>query len=129
MITKEYTVQIKNIEQTQTQTLSHIGSSWKWEYSDLLPERIENYVAAAARTRAGLIYSGKLVNARSTVDDDVTPQNLSEVVLYLPRALHVATMAPFPTMWFSQLSMPRLVAAAEMFIYYLCIPGLLLLLR
>lgn len=139
--TKEYTHRIRfvennipkidNIMSTSSTSTSASASvkKWEWQRSDWMPQKLENYIAGAAKIRGQMIRSGMLVKARSIIDTDVTPDNIGEVVVYLPRALQVAALAPFPDSWLTHKSMMRLVAAAEMFIYYLCIPGLLFLLR
>jgi len=133
VLTKEYSGQA-NVASVSSSVSSSVEQStdrnlWSWKQNDLVPDKIEKYIAAAAKIRTDLIYHGKLVNARSTIDEDRTPDDILEVIAYLPRALTVAAMAPFPNMWFSQLSMTQLVATGEMIVYYLCFPGILFLLR
>lgn len=101
---------------------------WQWRDAPYVPDSIEKYIETAARTRAGLIDYGLSVNAKSMIDEDIKPQSIGEVGLYLPRALQVAFFAPFPSSWLANTSMTRLVASGEMLIYYLCFPGILLLL-
>ncbi len=101
---------------------------WKWEESSWLPNSIEGYIELAAKTRAAFIDYGIRENAKSMIDQDVAPQNIEQVVFFLPRALQISIFAPFPTNWLSNISMTRLVSVAETFISYLCLPGVLLLL-
>jgi putative peptidoglycan lipid II flippase len=102
--------------------------SWKWQDTSWLNDGLENYIELAARTREGLIEYGLREKAKSMIDEDIAPHNVKEVVLYLPRALQVALLAPFPSTWFDSSSITRLVAVGEMLPYYLCFPGILLLL-
>ncbi len=104
------------------------NGKWQWQNASWLPDEIEGYVELAAKTRAGLIDFGLLEKAKSMIDEDVAPQSIKETVLYLPRALQVSLLAPFPSSWLDNLSMTRLVAVGEMSIYYLCLPGVFLLL-
>lgn len=104
------------------------NGKWQWANATWLPDEIERYVELASTTRVALIDYGLREKAKSIVDKDVAPQNIQEVALYLPRALQVGLFAPFPSTWFDNLSLIRIVAAGEMFIYYLCIPGVFLLL-
>jgi putative peptidoglycan lipid II flippase len=104
-------------------------SEWQWQWSPVVPDSIENYIAAAARTRVHVINNDRREGAKSTLDSSVVPQNISEVLKYLPRALQISTLAPFPTMWFSPPSMMGLIVTGEMFIYYLCLSGILFFLR
>src|SRR6266850_2745600 len=42
-----------------------------------------------------------LQNSGSTIDADVTFSNRADVIKYIPRALEIGYLAPFPTMWFT----------------------------
>ena len=101
---------------------------WQWKNSVWLPDSIESYIQTAAKTCAGLIAYGVSVKAKSTIDKDIAPQSVGEVLTYLPRALQVALFAPFPLSWLENISAVRLVATVETFIYYLSIPGVCMLL-
>ncbi len=101
---------------------------WQWIKSSWVPENIESYIATASKTRVSLIAYGLRVNAKSMIDEDVKPQRTSEIIAYLPRVLQVALFAPFPSSWFTNFSLPRLVAVGEMSIFYLCVPGIFMLL-
>lgn len=103
------------------------NNKWKWDNSVLIPDGIEHYVELAASTRAGLIEYGLQEKAKSTIDQEVKPQNILEVALYLPRALQIGLLAPFPSTWLDNFSLIHIAAAIEMLIYYLCISGILLL--
>ncbi len=107
---------------------SDITQPFRWEKSTWLPLTLEGQIEIAARTRAGLIEYGLHGNANSMMDAHETPQSTAEVLVYLPRALQIAALAPFPATWFDNLSPMRLVATAEMLVYYICLPGIFLLL-
>ena len=111
-----------------TQTTWRGSSSWQWQDTKWVPNSIEGYVELAASTRATFIEFGLQEKAKSAVDQTIKPQNLEEVIMYLPRALQIGLLAPFPSTWLSNLSLIHIVAAIEMAIYYLCIPGVFLLL-
>lgn len=104
------------------------SDDWEWREGSFLHGSVEKCIEIAARTRAGLIHYGLSVNAKSMIDEGIQPRSVAEVIFYLPRALQIALLAPFPSSWLANTSMPRLVATGEMFIYYLSLPGLLLLL-
>ncbi len=104
------------------------NGAWKWENSAFLPNSIENSIETAAKTRAGLIVYGVRLKAKSMIDEDIMPHNVLETLAYLPRALQVSLFAPFPSTWLANISMTRLVAVGEMFVYYLCLPGIIMLL-
>lgn len=117
-----------NWQSESTNLQSEIFRNWKWVNSTWLPDSIEQYIETAAKTRAGLIVYGISVNAKSMIDMDIAPKSIGEVGTYLPRAFQVALLAPFPSSWLTNVSMTRLVAVGEMFIYYLCVPGIFMLL-
>jgi putative peptidoglycan lipid II flippase len=123
------TLQTKQIDLLAVDTSTSTLNDWQWQQSDLIPDRLETYLISVAKIRSDFIYYATIADARSGIDTDIRPHNISEFIIDLPRALHVAMMAPFPITWFSERSAVRLLASAEMFIYYLCLPGLLLLIR
>lgn len=102
--------------------------AWHWSKTDSLLTIIDSRLEQVARTRLGLIAYGIYENAGSMLDINQLPDNAFEVIAYLPRALQIASFAPFPNAWFDSLSPTRLVATAETLIYYICLPGVLLLL-
>jgi hypothetical protein len=71
--------------------------------------------------------------AGSNVDVEVSFRSTGDVVAYLPRALQIGLLAPFPNMWFARGKMPggsitRPLAGLETLVAYLLLPGLALLL-
>jgi len=75
-------------------------------------------------------YSG----AGSFVDRETRFDNLADVILYLPRALQIGLLAPWPGMWFEPAASPggrwlRWGSAAEITVAYLLLPGLIIALR
>jgi peptidoglycan biosynthesis protein MviN/MurJ (putative lipid II flippase) len=102
---------------------------WQWETSGWLPTKVESYIAGAASTRFSIIKHDNISNAGSTVDEEIAPQNVAEVLAHLPRALQVATFAPFPSMWLESRSIIKLLSVAEMLVYYICIFGIVFLLK
>ncbi|WP_319409907.1 hypothetical protein [uncultured Desulfosarcina sp.] len=102
-------------------------SAWRWKRSSIFPQKVENYFKSIAKIRAKKIKRGLKIGAKSTIDEDVQPQSIREVIQYLPRALQVALLAPFPSSWFQETSIQRRIASGEMFIYYLFLPGIFLL--
>lgn len=99
---------------------------WKEAGYRWMPRFIEGYAEVAARTRAGLIEEGKALGAASLIDETVTPGSVPEIAAYMPRALQIGLFAPFPTRWFEKISPTRMVAVAEMLLWYLIAPGVLL---
>ncbi len=102
---------------------------WRWQRSHWLPERVDRYFEIVAKTRAGLIENGLKEKAKSIIDGEVQPKSVEEVLAYLPRALQIGLFAPFPDMWFAELSVTRLVSVGEMLIFYFCFAGVFFLLR
>jgi len=100
--------------------------SWEWKPSAWVPAMVEGYAEATGRTRVGLITLGLIDGAGSIYDIDSAPDSTPKLLAYLPRGLQIALFAPFPSSWFEKLSVTRLVAVAEMLIWYSVAPGVLL---
>lgn len=73
--------------------------------------------------RVHFIAHGISVGAGSGIEEDQVPDNILDAALYLPRALVVGTFAPFPSSWAERVSLPRLAAAGETFVWYLFFIG------
>jgi hypothetical protein len=62
-------------------------------------------------------------SAGSNVDSEVELQNFGDLVMYLPRAVEIGFLAPFPNMWFTRGvevgRTGRLIVGAEMLGIYL----------
>ncbi len=94
---------------------------WVWQPNSAIPSGIEKLAQKAARTRAGLLCAH--YNARSNIDQNRQPNTTIGVIAYMPRALAIALLGPFPDMWFDSKSMARLVGAVEISIWYCLIFG------
>jgi len=110
----------------QSNSTKKVCSDWHWEKNSWLPASVEKYAETAARTRAGLICAN--FDAASNVDRERLPASVAGIVAYMPRAVAVSLLAPFPDMWFPA-SATRLVGAMEILIWYLLIPGMFLAIR
>jgi hypothetical protein len=72
-------------------------------------------------------------NSGSQIDNDVCFARPSDIISYLPRALEISLLAPFPNMWFSSgvsigAKAMRLLSGSEMLMAYLLLPGIVFLL-
>ncbi len=95
-----------------------------WEPSDWLPEELDKRFATLAGVRDGYVTSSK--NPKSSIDTDVRFHRVSDIVAYLPRAVQIALLAPFPDMWLGQGStgattMMRRVSMLEMSATYVAL--------
>jgi len=85
-------------------------------------------MARLACTRLAFAHGYPL--AGSNIDTHVQFTQAADIVLYLPRALQIGWLAPFPNQWFVAAASPggevfRAVAALEMLVLYLALTGLL----
>jgi hypothetical protein len=94
-----------------------ILSSLAWRPTPWLPRVLDNglFTLATVREQARLGYS----DAASAIDTDVVLDSASAVIAYLPRAVLIVFLAPFPSDWFGRGSyesttLMRRVAAGEM---------------
>lgn len=99
--------------------------SWQWRDSRWFPDILESYLETTARTRVGMIEKNQYVNAGSAIDTEIAPQSVSEVIIYMPRALQIALFAPFPDTWMQRPSLTRLIGVCETALWYCLVPGLL----
>lgn len=98
----------------QVQYLQYQRTFW-------IPTVVENLFSGLAKLREG--YLQYYQNAASEIDANVHFTSASQIFAYLPRAVEISLLAPFPSDWFGQGSlasttMMRRVAAVEMTITY-----------
>jgi len=124
-ISRDYSVKVERKLDPSAAELIDASTlrTWRWENSEWLPQKLEQYIAGAASTRFSIIKHDHKFKAGSTVDEDIAPQNVTEVIAHLPRAIQVAIFAPFPSMWFESRSIIKLLTTGEMLMYYICIFG------
>lgn len=76
-----------------------------------------------AKRRRGYISAGAGQAGNSAIDPDVTFSSRADTIKYVPRAVEIGYLAPFPKMWFTSgynaRRIGRLLAAAEMIVLYL----------
>ncbi len=107
----------------------HSQQKWQWQESAYIPDKIEHYIETAARTRRYMINYDLQVSAGSTMDAGTAPENITEVMAFLPKALLNSVLAPFPPEWFAHKSIIKLLVTGEMMIYYFSFLGLFFLIR
>jgi hypothetical protein len=99
----------------------------EFEYAPALLNRILKSIIMAREGYYGYVYR----NAGSTIDQKVCLNSASDLMLYLPRALQIALLAPFPNQWFDPNShgqgASRKIAGAEMVVTYIALLGLICL--
>lgn len=105
---------------------NEVCSTWHWQKSSWLPASVEKYAEIAARTRVGLICAS--FDAPSNIDRERLPNNIVDIVTYMPRVMMISLLAPFPENP-QDISMMRLAGALEMLIWYLLIPGVFLAIK
>lgn len=101
-------------------------TSWTWEATPQLPEVIDDVARRLSATRAGFVYYAQ--TAGSLVNGDALPRNALQALALVPRTLQVALFAPFPDMWVDRPTPIRVVGAVETLVWYLFLPGALLML-
>ena len=101
-----------------------IPSSLTWQPTPWIPRVLDDrlYTIATVREQARLGYG----DAASAIDSDRTLDSAGAVIAYLPRALLIVVLAPFPSDWFGRGSyesttLMRRVAAGEMIGIYLAL--------
>ena len=99
-------------------------STLLWKQSGTVPLFLENKSYVLAKVRQG--FSTKYPNAGSNIDTNVSFYSVWEIIAYLPRAAEIAFLAPFPSQWFEQGTIPvntmmRRISAVEMVGVYLAL--------
>ncbi len=94
-----------------------------WHESEYVPVVIDKTLRRASELRAHFLYFGRSVGAGSEVDGDRLPDSAWAVVVYLPRALIIGMLAPFPDSWSERVTLPRLVGAMETACWYFAFFG------
>lgn len=100
-----------------------------WTNSSILPDRLEARLERLSCTRSE--FATRYTEAGSNIDVNVEFLNVWDILTYLPRALQVAFLSPFPNHWFSDgagggSQIMRAVAGFEMIYVYFCLLGIVL---
>ncbi len=99
---------------------------WKWERSDWIPTWLENYLRGASILRTSFLWSAR--DSGSLIDGGIAPNNAIDMLLYLPRALQISVLSPFPEFWFAEFKVTRLIGVSETIIWYCLLPGVFIVL-
>ncbi len=108
--------------------LSRFLSRWipRWQKTGWAPDWLEERLVKANSYRDNFLtyYAEK---GSSSIDSDTVFRSMSDMVSYLPRAIQIGFLAPFPNMWFSPGHMggraARYVSGFEMLVWYFLIAG------
>jgi hypothetical protein len=90
-----------------------------WKRTPWIPVYIDGKLATIANRRWGYLGTGGLTN----IDIDIAFAGAVDVIKYLPRALLIAFMAPFPNTWSMETTymagnMMRMASVGEMIVIY-----------
>ena len=100
-----------------------------WEGAELLPASIDARFSMLACAREG--FRRGYPGAGSNIDVGTAFHQASDIVFYLPRALQISLLSPFPDGWFAGGVHPgggvmRLLVIPEVLLLYLALPGMCL---
>ena len=109
------------------ETPAVLKNAFSWTKTGWLPTQIDTNLRDLSHSRAKFISAWS--NAGSQIDTDVIFGRSSDVIKYIPRAVEIGFLAPFPSNWFasgykSAASLMRKESGAEMIIIYICLLGL-----
>jgi len=106
-------------------TLEHYidsGKKFNWKQSKIVPDFIESKFERVVliRNRFYAFYK----DSGSNIDEEFEINDTVSLIKYMPRAIEIAILAPFPNFWFMETDrgdsrIRRLVSAMEMSIIYL----------
>lgn len=103
--------------------------TYEWGKSAWLPSRIDNRLYSIAIMRS-VLFPMSYPDAKSRIDYNKEFHKASDYIFYLPRAIQIAYLAPFPKEWigqgsYAQTTVFRRLAAFEMIIIYIMLISLL----
>lgn len=97
-----------------------------WVRSDMLPRRLDDSFRRLTGARNHLLT--EYAHSRTLVDESVLFTSATDVVAYLPRAMQIGLLAPFPSQWLPHAEAPpfrnvqRVLAGVEMALIYPLLP-------
>lgn len=102
--------------------LTNTDKKVQWQTSKKIPKQLEDKLFALSCIRDGFLQS--YPNAASNIDSNVVFNRSMDIIMYIPRAIEIALLAPFPTQWFGTGSleantMMRRISAFEMIGIYI----------
>ena len=133
-VTKHISVQYKfkivlgkaPAKQRRIATSSIVGYPWK--YSNWIPDKIEHILIKLSKARYR--YCTLSHQAGSNIDNSVYFHSARDVVKYIPRALEIGMLAPFPPFWLKKAKtcgrICSIVTGGEMLILYFLYIGVVL---
>jgi len=102
--------------------------------SKYLPDPVMTMLRLTEKRLAGLAlyrrdYMFGYPNAKSYIDPNIKLHNMDDYISFVPRAMQIAFLSPFPSMWFGQGSVEqntlmRRISAFEMIFLYFCLLGI-----
>jgi hypothetical protein len=102
----------------------------RWTEFEYAPALLNRILKSIIMAREGY-YADVYRSAGSTIDQKVCINSALDLMLYLPRALQIGLLAPFPNQWFDPNShgqgASRKIAGAEMVVTYIALLGLICL--
>lgn len=96
-----------------------------WKETEEIPTILDKTLRRASELRAHFVYFGRSVGAGSEIDGDQLPHTAWAALAYMPRALFVGLLAPFPDTWGERVTLPRLIGAMETAVWYLACFGVI----
>jgi hypothetical protein len=117
--------------QWEAQLLAQGWQQFSYEYTEWVPSALDRRAEQLAIARDNVILSD--AHGRSSIDIDVRFRSFVDVLRYLPRAIQIGYLSPFPNQWLPSADAPtnrqveRVLAGAEIaIIYAIGLPALLL---
>ena len=100
------------------------SASMSWVRTAWIPDFMEELLYRIAISRRSVLAHG----GGSVIDSDRFFQSGVEVIAYIPRALQVGVLSPFPSLWAGQASTSAMVVGRKIvggatFLFYICLVG------
>tara|TARA_B100001142_G_scaffold329857_1_gene394757 strand:+ start:203 stop:895 length:693 start_codon:yes stop_codon:yes gene_type:complete len=102
------------------------GKNNVWTYTKWIPHSLERKFFQISQIRRGSIHTG----GKTLIDEHVELKSITEFIMYLPRALQVGLLSPFPEFWSGEGStsantMGRKIVGVVTFAFYFILIGFL----
>jgi len=94
---EDYLIDFKNA-QKNIKVKEKASREFIWQDSDYLPTFINRNLKSISEHRN--FFSSLHESSRTIIDMDISFKNLSDFLIYLPRAIQIALFTPFPDKWF-----------------------------
>ena len=121
---------VNNLFLNQSQNVNNQSATSEWVDSKWIPSVIDNKFKKLVILRRGVIFTG----GNSLLKDEPVLNSTFAVIKYVPRAISIGLLSPFPNLWSGKGSTPAMTLARKgmgvlTLVNYLCLIGVFFAMR